>query len=46
MLIRRVFMDFTDEVDRPVLGFFVDAEDIFTDNAKENQLYGTEEIDA
>ena len=39
-------MDFFDEIDRPVLGFLVDAEDIFSDYSQENELDGAQKIEA
>ena len=39
-------MDFADKIDRAVLGFLVDAEDIFADDTEEDQLNGAQEIEA
>ena len=42
----RIFVDFTDKIERAVLGFLVDAEDIFAHNAEEDELNGAQEIEA
>jgi len=44
--LNRILVDFLDEIDRAVLGFLVDAEDVFADDAEEDELDGAEEIEA
>lgn len=43
---RGIFVDFFDKIDGAVLRFLVDAEDIFADDTQEDQLDGSQKIEA